>query len=617
MSINLFITTFIKFLLFAFASISLGSFFVGKRKKILEIEEIGITLLLGIGLIGYLSLLMGVIGQFKQNYLLIILMVIIFINLRGLVKVIRSIIVSTIKIFKDSEKSLISLTSIVLIIAVAFTLYLSALQPPYAADELHYHLPQIREILITQNIDLSFGGHLFYGNLPKLMDVIFALASSLGGYSLGHTYNYLVLISFLAVLFGIVKKHSSTKTALISVLLIIFFDDLTWNATTGYIDTATLSYEISALLIVVDWVISKKSDYKYLSAILLGFSLSIKYSPLPTVLYILATMVIGKIKIKEITKYIFTALLFGGFWYVKNFIEFLNPFYPLYFGHKGYGETQYISLVNAIQEFGPKTPKYFFELTKGYLSTTGIFVFISLYFTPLSFIFQKKNKFFNILAIYSLVYTLYWFFLSTHQIRFLMPSLVSSLIVFSEVVSRLTLKKILIFSLLGTAILVPIYFFVYQFDYKSVWSNFWNTKLHLVERQYALGNITQDEFLYRNFGCQYDAIRYLNNNNIQSHVIDNWSVWHAPSISFYALYGQFMTYGNDQNISEKDIINKAQKENINYIFIDSKVKEKHLNNRDPVVIESKNKRLPTEKVLLKISKVIYEKDSCRLYKINY
>lgn len=612
----IFTSTFLKFLLFVFSSLSLGSLFIRKH-KLYKIEELGMISLLGVGMIGYSTLIVGLVGLFKQNILLSILITAILINIKGLGKVVYSFIIFALNLLKTSRKSPIALIIISLIIVVSMSLYLSSLQPPYAADELHYHLPQVREIILTKKIDLSFGGHTFYGNLPKQMEIIFALASVIGTYNLSHTFNFWIFISFLAIVFGIVKRHSNTLSALISVLLILFFDDLTWNAITGYVDTATLCYEISALMVAIDWVITKKQNYRYISATLLGFGLSIKYSPLPTALFILIYLYLNKINVKDIFKYSFYAILTGGFWYIKNTILFANPFYPLYFGHKGYPDIQYTSLINAIRQFGPKTPSYFFTLTKRYLTINGFLVFLGLYMTPLSFLFQKRRIFFNILACYSLLYTFYWFVISSHQIRFLMPALVVSLIVISEIFSRLNIKRSFILFVLIAIFMIPIHNYKYRFNLKRIITNFWNTKTHLVERQYALGHVDGVGFLTQKFGCQYLTIRYLEDNQLEGKVIDNWSVWHAPSVSFYATKNKFQTYGFDlTKNSESDLMLHLKNADVKYLYFNQKVKEKHLQNPNPNVIESKKDKIEPEEYIIKNSKLIYQNGDCYLYQIQ-
>lgn len=617
MSISEFISVFLNFILFTLTAISIGQIIFKTKLKDFQIGLLGIYILVGTACYGYLGLILGLFGKFNIIGSPILMLFLIVINLKKLVNFSKEILKYFKNLVRDIFKSPINIILLILFLLTLVSLYLSSLQPPYAQDELHYHLPQAREIVEKNSIDLSYGGHPFYGNIPKLMEVLFAVGIAFNGFSMAHLINFLVFVGFLLITFEVIRKNSNLKTSLLSVLFLVFFDDLTWNATTGYIDTATLSYEISALLLLLHWLNQKTKSAFYfnISAILLGFSLSIKYSPLPTAIFILTLLFLNKTKLKEIVKYFLFASVSGGFWYIKNLFMHKNPFYPLYFGHEGYSDEQYKSLVNAIHEFGDKTFLNFFNITKRYLTTNSFFIFASLYLSPI-ILFFKKDKFFKTLSVYVLLFSFYWFFIATHQIRFLAPALVCSLIILSHLIFKIQ-EKVLIKSGLAISIIFVVFNSLFlKGDLVSTWNNFWNTKLHVRERQYALGNISESEFLHRQFGCQYDVVSYLKENNITDRVVDNWSVWHAPSVSFYAIPNQFVTYGNSNETSDLEILEKLKQDNISYLYFRESVKERHLKNTDSIVIKSRDQKLPTEKVFLDNSREIFQKDDCYLFKLE-
>lgn len=635
MSRSEFIQSFIFFLLILISSGGLGIKIIGlidkfigenkKRAKIYSIEIIGASLLIGLGSFGYVSLIIGLLGEFDKRLLLSSLFLLALLSLKEIKAFLHTIFYHFKNLIKKYKKEPIASIAIIIAAVVLASLYLASMQPPHASDELHYHFPQVRQIVNEKKISLVFGGHPFYGNIPKLMEVLFATGTAISGYPLAHAFNYLLLIGFLLVVFGIINKHYGIRAASFSILLLAFFDDFTWNATTGYIDAATTGLEISSLLFIAYWLLNKEKRSLLIGGALMGLALSVKYSPLPTAAFSLLLITAGglragyrrpRIILEAFISYGATAFIFGAFWYIKNFIFFLNPFYPLYFGHHGYEEQSYTSLVKAIQQFGPKTAKNYFYLTKRYFNITNIAVFISIYAAPFSLMVNRAKKLHYTLLAYFILYNIYWFFFTTHQIRFLMPALVVSAIllaiIFSKIKDHLLLKTaalILLFSLLISKFVRPI-------DYLVVWQNFWNAKFHLRERQYALGNISRSEFLRRQFGCQYKVIEYLKEHNLNDRVIDNWSVWHAPSVSFFAKEGQFTTYGLDINMPLEQISNKIREDKIKYIYFDTEVKKEHLANLDPIVVESKKTKLPSENFLLENSLLVYTEGNCKLYEVQ-
>lgn len=609
------------FIVLIFAYLGVGRI-VSKNiiKNLPAVSIVGIYIMLGFGIITYLSLIAGVLGSFNNSTIAVIYLSAIFISLLQIKQIYLDFKKIFISIIKYTTKNKVATIFNFISLIILSTLYLSSLQPPNASDELHYHLPEVKQIITSNKINLNFDGHYFYGNIPKLMEVSFASVCLFFDYNFTHLVNFLVFISFLLIIFGILAELFSFQAAALAIFFLVTFDDLTWNATTGYIDTATLSFELSSLLILL-YILYKKGEQKFkylIPGLLIGLALACKYSPIPTFLFMIITLVIlGASKlfrkknnfiIKNMFYFFLGAALTGSLWYIKNLILYQNPFYPLYMGHVGVDELSYLSLIGAIQQFGPKTLSNFINILSHYKTVNGIFVYLSFFIAPLIFFFKKDKKFIYPLLFYYLLYTYYWFNHATHQIRFLAPAFVISLILLAILISKL--PKLITISVFTV-------FFLTLYLNPSYWRSFWNTKFHLTERQYAFGKISKTDFLVRNFGCQYNVIKFLEDKNLQGTVIDNWSVWHAPSVSFYAQKNKFVTFGFDLNNNMNQLSKTLQGARMNYIYFNQDVKKAHLENKDEQVVLSRKNKVPLESYLLKHSKLIFENDKCFLYEIDY
>jgi hypothetical protein len=148
-------------------------------------------------------------------------------------------------------------------------------------------------------------------------------------------------------------------------------------------------------------------------------------------------------------------------------------------------EVEYQSLINAIQQFQPKTVSTFFNLISHFKTVNGFTVYLSFFIFPLAFIFDKKNrKTTGALIIYFLIQLFYWFFIATHQIRFFTTGTLTAIILSALAISLV--KKRYFIALVFLLLVMCLYskgpFF------KTAWRNFWYTKLNVVRRQYALGN---------------------------------------------------------------------------------------------------------------------------------
>ncbi|MBT4359154.1 MAG: hypothetical protein HOD22_04345, partial [Candidatus Pacebacteria bacterium] len=514
------------FLLFVLASYGSGVRLLNLYKKVFDggeknkdnIKDIGVSVLLGMGVIGNLGLILARVGQFYKTNLLIILGVIIIFSVKNFYFLIKFIYSNFSKF--DFKKNLVATGTLVISLLILASLYLSAMQPPHATDELHYHFPQARMVAETGKVGWSFDGHYFYGNIPKLMEVIFATGLAVQGYQLAHLLNFLIMIGFLLVVFGVINKVSGKKAASLAVLLLLLFEDLTWNATVGFVDSATVAYEISALLIFLVWLVAKKKDRSKLviTGSLMGVAMAIKYSPVPTLLFILVLLLFSRKKqaLKDLFLLGLPALFFGGYWYIKNLILFSNPFYPMYFGHKGVSEELYLGQITNIQQWEPKTLKTFVDKINGrYKNQIEFTTFLAFWLNPLVLLFKKIPKEVRLLTIYFLLYVPYWFFVATHQVRFLLPALVVAIVILAVLLSKINQKL-----LLGSLFLLVVYSVAIRtYPARNMWQNYWYFKFHEVGRQYALGNISEKDFLERELGCQYTIVDYMNKNNLSGSVI--------------------------------------------------------------------------------------------------
>lgn len=626
-----FAKVFINFVLVSLASASFGLLIFqainkylhrGRAGNFYSLENIGAATIIGLSAFAYLGLFVGLLGYFNKTVFLIVIFALLLIPIKNAdyFKKTKKAVLKTIKEIVRSKASIVVLS---IAFAIIGSLYLSAMRPPHTSDELHYHFPQVRQIVLDEKVSLDFGGHPFYGTIPKLMELIFAVGTSLSGYSLAHALNFLIFISFLLIVFGVLKKHYGTKTAAVSILLICLFDDFTWNATTGYIDAATTAAEIGFLLFILRWLKNKDSLNLSIAGLLVGVALSIKYSAIPTLFFGLAIILLSVFPKQGFKKYFSTirnlvilALLFGGFWYLKNIFLFQNPFYPLYFGHNGISADKYIAIIENVQQFGPKTLQNFLTLIGRYKTLNGFTVYLS-FFLPFLVIFLKKERKFHIpLLLFYVYYTLYWFFLATHQIRFLTPGIIVATLLTAILIGRLKTLQLTILTLIAFLCLEFYSLIISPLSLKTSWNNYWKTKFHLVERQYALGHETESSFLTHRFGCQFTVIGFLESNNLQGKVVDNWSVWHAPSVSFYATKNKFMTFDFDLERPETELWNVLKNADIKYLYFNTEVKERHLANTNQNIMSSRGHKVELEEYLVKNSERIYSDGNCRLFKIK-
>jgi hypothetical protein len=260
---------------------------------------------------------------------------------------------------------------------------------------------------------------------------------------------------------------------------------------------------------------------------------------------------------KKLASFVGPGLVAGGFWYLKNLVWFSNPFYPLYLGHPGVTKAEYAGLMAAIQQFGPKTWAYFWQLLGYFREIPRLPIYLALFLAPCSILIKRGAAFTRLLLLYFLLYVPYWFFLGTHQMRFFAPAAMAALLLAAIVIGRLSARWLIV-----GYVAITIWMWSTPYFDQDVASFFWSTKFHLTERQYALGHLTQDEFMYRSYGCYYSMVKYINTLP-PGVVVDNWSYGIEFNIPFYSQNHAYIQWTNPDLIA----MNEA---GVKYLYIRDK-----------------------------------------------
>ena len=132
--------------------------------------RLGAALLVGFGTAGYVGVGLGLAHIFSWISLLIAALLVLALGrnvLRRYAAAARHLSLRTV----DPLFALGLGAVAILIVGNA----LAALAPPTQPDELSYHLPQAEVIVHTDRLPLTLGGHYFYGNIPKLIEVLYGL----------------------------------------------------------------------------------------------------------------------------------------------------------------------------------------------------------------------------------------------------------------------------------------------------------------------------------------------------------------------------------------------------------------------------------------------------------
>jgi hypothetical protein len=253
----------------------------------------------------------------------------------------------------------LSLISVIFIIFTCYIVFLGYLFPPYTWDGLWYHLPIVGRIIqngaiqenpapfmidqfmniFPKNIELFFLWHIILLKSDVIVDLSQLLFTLMGVFA----------IYSIAIKLGIEKRY-----AIYSGILFFFTPIMILQSKTNYVDVA-----VSVLfLIAINFLIHERPDIKtvrvsiLLSGIAAGILLGSKGSG-PLFLIVLSSAILfrellkyfnpfkifheGVIDRGTLTRilrqylmyFLMPSILIGGYWYVKNWVLYGNPVYPM------------------------------------------------------------------------------------------------------------------------------------------------------------------------------------------------------------------------------------------------------------------------------------------------
>ena len=372
------------------------------------------------------------------------------------------------------------------------------------------------------------------------METLYAEALAFRGTALVHALHLTVFGAFLLVVAGAVRTLFGPRAAALAVVGLLLFQDLTYNATTAYVDTAQLSFALAGLLGIVLFAAFDRVSDAAVAALLLGLALSVKYSALPTVAFV--AVVTGVLLVRRRRLRLAPALAgllvaACGFWYGKNLVRFGNPVYPLYFGHRGVDEGSYKHFLESVQQFGPRTPYGFVTAPSRYANFGALAAFVSAYVAPLALLVRRFRVEAAILLAYALWYFVYWYWLGTHQLRFLAPAASVAIVLAAVAVTtagRATLAAAVLVAVAAVGIAEARLrsFALAQIRPAT------EAAVGAPKSGYALGLESRSAFLRHYFGCEYDAVTRLEQRGANGDVViaeGSLAPWFARRNSFRPL----------------------------------------------------------------------------------
>lgn len=406
-----------------------------------------------------------------------------------------------------SGRDRLTLGGLVIAAAMAIGQFLAALAPPEAYDELAYHLPIARAIASTHAAHQLLHASDLYGNLPSLAECLYAAALAVDGVALTHALHLAVLIAFVALAAAVVREQCGARAGALAAIALLAYPHLTYIATTGYVDAAATAFELGALLLALRWLARDEPADLVTASLLLGLALSVKYTALFAVAFV--GVIVGVTLVRRRAArlgLISAAVVFVtcAFWYLKNLVRFGNPVWPFYFGHRSLDDGTYTDFVNSIHAFGPRTLHAFLEVPWRLAGDASLVPFLALSLVVLALL----NRPARLPAAFAVLFVTDWFWIATHQVRFLLSGVAASIL--AVTIALATGGRALRVAFAATALvaIAVVQTHLHTFSITAARGAL-ATQVGSPKAKYALGLDSRHAFLQRYFGCEVDAVSYL------------------------------------------------------------------------------------------------------------
>jgi len=548
-------------------------------------EEVVFSSGLGLALLGYLVLGVGLCGLLYKSTMIILFVFLVITFYSEISYVFRNIKdylgrLSPDKFFPRNRKILF--LRLILFLSLIFGL-IHNYNPPTTDDELMYHL-SYPKIYVENHRIFSSTDFDFVAHYPKLVNMLYTLMLLLRGELAAKLTHYFLGILLLSSLYYFVKKYIGQKYGLLAIVLFYTMPMVTKLTGVAYNDFGIGIYSLLAFVSFVKW---KENEYSvkwfYLSSLMIGFAFSGKYPPLGTFVSMvliaswcwLSTKKQFVMNLHKLFIYAVIFVLPFVPWLLINLFFLKNPFYPFEV-IKGIPYDECVKYWKEHATYIPNIKKVIFFpwhlYYGGFIWGSGpvIFAFLPLFSLLKGALKQVKFCFwfaiFNIITIFSVLQS--WETTKYFILSYMLFSVVASYTIITHSENNIMLKRF-IWLLLGIGLVFPNLSMNAYFAYKRV--------------PFFLGRVSREEYIKKMYdGFEgYEVMNYCNENiPAKSRLL---FLMMDGSWPFY--YRQTIISGNKPSIlaleNTKEIIRYLKSTKIDYVvFVKQSHKHKWLLNAD-------------------------------------
>ena len=410
----------------AFLASGIGGFFIDKLRIPAEPDErcvLGTGL--GLGLVAYLILSIGLGGVLNRNvlfFMFLFLMIGAVAGIRTRLGRSRGWMQEWSAGFTKLELAALPVAAIAILAAIA-----GVLAPETANDSLCYHLHLPKIYLAQQRI--SFIPFEVNAQFPFLMEMLFTLGLALKGMAAAKSFHFLTGLLAAGAMMAYARQKTTISNARWFALLFLTTPGILNEFGTAYVDVALACFSIFAIICYLRWNETESLGFVLLAGVFTGFALSVKFlaliTALPLFLFISYDALTRRRGLQPIFVFPGAAFLFSFIRYLRSYLATGNPVFPYFYSvfKSGDPTIQYndigvpkniLSFLGVLWSMTMHPEKF-----EGFGAQIGP---VYLAFLPLAFLGIKKHPVARRLGLFVLFYMACWFVLGQSP-RFFFPVL--------------------------------------------------------------------------------------------------------------------------------------------------------------------------------------------------
>lgn len=224
----------------------------------------------------------------------------------------------------DSAPRWVRFLGFALALVTALIVIVNCFVPPSTDewDALSYHLAAPKLYLQAGRIFYLPTDH--HSNFPFTMQMLFLLGLAFNGFALANLIHFSTAALTAAAVFLLARKRVGGVAAWSAVAVFVTCPMVVWESGAAYVEIGFALFVVTSLAALIRYRENRATGWLWLSAILMGFALSVKTLALIPLALTLGVLALYRIPVRQIAVFVVLAVGVGSPFYLKSWISTLR-----------------------------------------------------------------------------------------------------------------------------------------------------------------------------------------------------------------------------------------------------------------------------------------------------